>query len=472
MQTSFAMTFIHSSLRACLRVLVAMIGVLQIHPARLVAQTTALYEWPDGFVRGYAIEPAPGGGFFGVGTTLDYMVSEQATRVFRFDANGDTLWTRSYPGEYDFMPRKLAVMSDGGLAFTTTYFYYRLCRTDADGVVLWQWGHVRPIYDITNTSDGGMLAATSVDSTDAGQGFNWLLVKFDANGVEEWRLQHDIAQMSDLPLEVIEVPGVGYFMTGGTWTPSVDTWLARVNFDGSLAWCTTYAFGQNGHGNSLRSTLDGNLIIGVDHLNEFRAVKLDLNGDPIWNVLLLDTLANNYRTPLIPTADGGYALGYTIIPSGTFYSDPHLLRTDDQGNVVWSGSYPIPNWCEHMQDLVEDPNGCLVAVGASDDCFPSLDRWLLIRECASTSIEEPSSSSMNVMYEDGRIIVNGAVDPGSEIMVTDAFGRLILRRSVKAVPATIELDDRAQGVYFVSISDAHGSIRATHKVLVSGTTAR
>lgn len=104
-------------------------------------------------------------------------------------------------------------------------------------------------------------------------------------------------------------------------------------------WERTYA---KGNGQSVQQTSDGGYIITgsfflSNGLEKVVLIKTDSNGDTLW--------AKNYGTndyqsgqSVVQASDGGYiVLGYTL--STGEYSDLLIIRTDDNGDTLWTKTY-------------------------------------------------------------------------------------------------------------------------------------
>jgi len=116
--------------------------------------------------------------------------------LIRLNANGDSLWTRTYgTGDYEGF-RALDVTSDGGFvmagyqALSPDYHTKMwLVRTDADGDTLWtrKFGGIyyEDCYSVEQASDGGFILAGWTSSYGVGN-YDWWMVRVNADGDSLW----------------------------------------------------------------------------------------------------------------------------------------------------------------------------------------------------------------------------------------------------------------------------------------------
>jgi hypothetical protein len=107
---------------------------------------------------------------------------------------------------------------------------------------------------------------------------------------------------------------------------------------------TTY-IGQDGwdFGEEVQQTSDGGFIVaGVSGADVFGnpdilMVKTDEKGDTLWTANVGDPEARNYAMSVQETDDGGFILtGYTNPPGRSTMSDLYIVKTDSQGDTLWT----------------------------------------------------------------------------------------------------------------------------------------
>ncbi|MBC7448584.1 MAG: T9SS type A sorting domain-containing protein [Hymenobacteraceae bacterium] len=149
--------------------------------------------------QGGGLLAVPGG--YAMQGGVDIPGGAQKAMLWRFDALGDSLWTRSY-GSPDGNARiaySMCRARDGGYALTGTADVRLtpfnadvwLLRTDSLGTVMWSrtynFGSGDDGYSIVSAPDGGFLIGGSVEYLQGGGNYDGLVIKVDSVGQEQWR---------------------------------------------------------------------------------------------------------------------------------------------------------------------------------------------------------------------------------------------------------------------------------------------
>jgi photosystem II stability/assembly factor-like uncharacterized protein len=143
---------------------------------------------------GYEVEQTTDGGYMLAGRKDGAVVGDSDFYLLKTNSNGDSLWAKTYGG--DDMDRAFTAMqtSDGGYilggftaSFNVQYYDFYIVKTDADGDTLWTktYGGLwqEEIADIEETSDGGYVAVGYTYSFGAGSNPNIYFIKTDQNGL-------------------------------------------------------------------------------------------------------------------------------------------------------------------------------------------------------------------------------------------------------------------------------------------------
>ena len=288
--------------------LTILIATLFLLATSTLAQRSAIW-WSQAvggaaYDYGRSVRQTPDGGFIVAGETASFGLGGYDAFLVRLDADGDTLWTRTYGGTGNDYAQDVIPTQDGGFAFVGR-----------------------------STSFG------------AG-GYDVYLVKTDSLGNLEWFNTFG-GGFSDYGNAVIQTPNGRYVIVGKTSSfgaGGYDVYLLRVNADGEEVWSRTYGGVNTDIGHDIRRTADNGYII-TGYTTSFGAglkdmwmLKTTIAGDSLWS-RTFGGPDDDSGECVRPTQDGGYIIsGYTE-SFGNGLQDAWLVHTDADGNEVWSQTY-------------------------------------------------------------------------------------------------------------------------------------
>lgn len=318
------------------------------------------------------------GGFALVARTLTS--GDENVWLIRTDSYGNMLWNYTYWGGIS-NPLVIEV-SEGGFAIATKNpegYGDQLIRINANGDKLWNRTHYREEIDhdvlptsIIECETGGFALAGQYRET------HWytrnaLLLRTDNSGNELWRrgfgesgLESSYESFND----IIECSGGGFLLVGYHYTwddPYGWFFVVRTDENGDAIWEKT--FGHPGESDEAYSTIecdDGGFVIAGTYLKSSKymgyVMKIDQNGNDEWN----KTYSIGDETTLakvIRCSNGGLAFsGYSYNPP---FGECLLIRTDDEGNILWQMETHPPYGCLSNGIVVEtDDGGFVLAVQA------------------------------------------------------------------------------------------------------------
>lgn len=212
-------------------------------------------------------------------------------------------------------------------------------------------------------------------TTSYGQGSaDAIMIKTDNAAQILWAKVYGLSDFDNSEF-AIESPDGGYVGVGRSTTAIgsgfTDAWIFKTDSNGVLQW--SKAYGNNGTNDGFVQAI--NSIGGFTFVGNTRSigagsddvflVHTDLNGDTIFT--------RSYGTPeleigigVIQTANGDYVIcgRQVVFTNGIPESDGVILRTDINGNLLWSKLYGDSLW-EEFQSIREMPNGDLVIAGST-----------------------------------------------------------------------------------------------------------
>ena len=162
----------------------------------------------------------------------------------------------------------------------------------------------------------------------------------------------------------------GFIITGLTKSYAIsgsDIWLIKTDSQGNVQWDHTYGGVGEDFGSSVRETENGGFIIVGSYL-----VKTHSQGSEDW----INEEVSGSAVQI--TVDGGYII------SGTLSEDISLIKTDLNGNIVWSKTYDGKNFDEGKSVEQTSDNGFIIT--GCKDCDGYSDVILIKTDSAGDTL--------------------------------------------------------------------------------------
>jgi hypothetical protein len=188
----------------------------------------------------------------------------------------------------------------------------------------------------------------------------WVLL-LDQDGDTVWTRQYGGDGIDDA--RSVMVTTDSSLVICGTWShtdpPKIDFLLMKITMEGDTVWTRKYFSDLNAYGYSVAPASDGFILCGYADSGRstprMMIVRVDTNGDKIWARLYGDT-ASTAGFSAVSTTDGGViACGYKDTFSPSWNRDIYLVRTDGNGDTLWTRSYPTFEydvaWCISQADI-------------------------------------------------------------------------------------------------------------------------
>jgi len=305
------------------------------------------YDW------GASIQPIDGGAIIACGSTQSFGHGNNDAWLLNMDAQGDTLWSRTFGGSEHESANAVLQVQGGGFAlagYTTSFgaggYDAWLLKTDAEGNELWNrtyGGSENEIAsDVAETEDGGFVVTGYTESSGAGDDDLWL-IRTDSEGNEVWSQTYGgIGQ--DRGSSVRQTDDGGFIAVGFTKSYGAgdsDLWLIKTDAQGNETWSRIYGGTASDYGTSVRKTENsGFVILGCTKsfgagLNDIWLIHVDAQGDSLWSRTFGGT-QNDQGNNLHVTNDGGFICVGSTESYGAGSSDLWLIKTDENGSTETS----------------------------------------------------------------------------------------------------------------------------------------
>jgi hypothetical protein len=444
------------------------------------------YEWAN------AIIPAAGGNYLLAGMTTSYGHGSADAWLVKVNAQGDTLWTRTYgQGGWDEAYTVITTLDNNlflaGTIDSAGGNLYGL-KLNPQGDTLWTLvyggGFLDEIYSAVPTSDGGCLLAGKTRSFGAANSDLWLVGLTTEDTL--WSRTYG-GGLNDCADAIISAGDDGFILAGKTGTANGDMWLLKVNADGDTLWTHNFGGNFNDYATAVTATPDGGFILAgwTDSygfgFDDFWLVKVDALGDTVW----ARTYGGSHweqATAITSAVGGGYfVVGWTdSFSPGNF--DIWLLKIDDLGDPLWSRNYGGLGWESANAVTATSDGGCLLA-GWTDSFGAGLyDMWLVRIAGPPTLtpvLPEPAArASMTYALNPSRpnpfnasTVASYDLRAASPVRLTiwDTSGRLVATlvdgwRDAGTHDVTFDASNLAAGVYLARLTA--GDFTATQKMVL------
>lgn len=298
----------------------------------------------------------PDGGYIATGATKTYGAGSDDYFLLKVNPMGKTEWLKTYGSSLTDIAYEVQPTFDGGYIMVgVTYGFvlsgqeYFVVKTKSNGDTLWTktYGdYSKSGWSIQQTPDSGFILCGISDSSLSIHDFSFM--KIDVNGNLIWSkwiggIKDDIASC------VRATKDNNYVILGATLSfgpvPDENIYLIKINNSGDTLWCKAYSCYDEEWGQTIIQTNDGGFII-VSTIWEFGAgafdifiLKTDENGNVLWGKTY-GTNLDEFSSSLQQTRDGGYILtGKTRSftgPSGQGQEDIYVLRLNSVGDTLWT----------------------------------------------------------------------------------------------------------------------------------------
>ena len=226
-------------------------------------------------------------------------------------------------------------------------------------------------YSVQQTKDGGFIIAGEtrsfgISAIDA----DVYLIRTNSNGDTIWTNRFGDSSY-EVGYSVKQTPDDGFIVAGFTQSMGAggaDVYLVRTDSNGDSLWTKTYGGKQYDRGKSIQQTFDGGFVIAGNTesfgagLSDVYLIRTDSNGDTLWTKTYG---GENHEggSSVQQTFNGGFVIaGYA--PSNG--SDVYLIRTDSNGDTLWTKTYGGDK-IDNSQSICQTNDSGFISVGTSFD---------------------------------------------------------------------------------------------------------
>ena len=428
------------------------------------------------------------GNYLVVGSTGSFGAGNGDIYILLMDPSGLKIWSRTLGGVGVDQGRKVVQAPDGGFViagFTNStgnggYDGY-VAKIDVDGNLLWEHTYGAEgwdlLYSISNSPDGGFIAAGQTFSSGAGGGDAWA-VKLNGEGIMQWEGTYGDTQ-EDFARSVITTADGGYMLAGATtMAGNQNAWLVKLDAMGNATWDTQVGGDSLDFANSVVQTSDGGYAaVGTTEsystYTEALHFKVDALGSQQW-LKNWGQVNNQESLDLVELNDGRFlSVGY-VNTAGSGGKDMFILFTSSDGDFLAGISNGGDNGAgdEYGTSLAIVPDGGFAFCGYTESFgFGGRDIYVvktdsvgLTQSIAVDSYFDPLSvSTINSEFiafyypnpNTGTVTLKNP-ESWSSVALFDATGR----RLHAWLPSlgTLDLSGLNDGAYFLRGTDRSGAV--------------
>ena len=346
------------------------------------------------------IKQTTDGGYIITGETFSIGAGDGDIYLLKIDSIGNFEWEKAYGGTLEDRGECVQQTSDGGYiisgwtkSFGPSYTNGYLIKTDSLGDTTWT-RVLTPdqAYYVIESSENCYIV-TGFDIIGGTNNFAYLLA-YDVNGDSLWmRLYNDITYGSGRCLTQT-IDKNGYIITGHQAFWPANVILIKTDLKGDKIWNQAYSWYLENTGEDVQQTSDGGYIIGgytksgVDP-DRIYLIKTDSLGNLEWEKTY-EGNPNARAYSAKQTSDGGYIIGgWTGYNHPGWHVDSYLIRTDSNGDTLWTEKYGEnvygQNYGRSLQ--ITNDNGYIIA-GDSPIGAASRRVWVIKTEPEQIGVED------------------------------------------------------------------------------------
>ena len=218
----------------------------------------------------------PDGGFFAVGH-VRYMVNDSTDALLlRFDAHGDTLWSRTFGGRDEDSFSRIQLSKDGGMflygvtrSVGSGLQDFYVVRADSNGGTLWERAFGTEFEETNGDAiadgDGGLVICGYIDQSEyPAPGIvtkvdtKAIVIRVNSQGNEVWRQTYGGKRDEDWTCRNIVSAPFGYIVNVGIkGIPG----LMAMNLDGDSLWVKSRIIDRVAPGFRMIRARDGGLVL-------------------------------------------------------------------------------------------------------------------------------------------------------------------------------------------------------------------
>lgn len=303
----------------------------------------------------YSAVVAADGGYVFLGATTSFTQgadNPQDIFLVKADQNGNEVWNRNLGGHAG---KSIQNTPDGGFivlgdTVVSDTSSFTLMKTDGEGQVQWtvNYGLSNRNEVATNvqlTTDGGYLMMGNVLNNDGSSDI--YVIKTDGQGAVIRERVYGFANLQNSTATILEDATTKDILWCGTaftaTSATSDIRVVRANDIVNTQWDFFFGGAQNEIGKDMKQVSDGYVIVGTTTSegsggSDVYLIKISEQGVLQWSKTF-GGAADDEGEAISLTEDGGFIITGSTESEGEGGKDVFLIKTDSEGNQVWTKSF-------------------------------------------------------------------------------------------------------------------------------------
>jgi len=265
--------------------------------------------------------------------------------LLRLDANGDTLWTKTFSVGIGptLPPQQNSMASVNNVIYGLSGYYIPpsfmpdifFISVTGNGFLLSSKVYTTPFSSdggsIWKTHDGGFIMAGEIGTPSFH--YDIYMIRTNTYGDTLWTKSYDLSY-HEVAQDIKQTNDSGFVITGyveNTATFQYNIGIIKTNAIGDTLWTKLYGDTISCGGSSIYQTNDGGFILTGVFAGDIYLLKTDSNGDSLWSRRFGQLNTGDFSFFVRQTKDNGYIIGGQGIVNGIGGS--YIIKTDSMGNV-------------------------------------------------------------------------------------------------------------------------------------------
>jgi len=369
-------------------------------PDTLWTKTYGGAEWEVGF----SVQQTTDGGYIIAGQTNTFGAGGNDIYLIKTDSEGDTIWTMVYGSTGDEIASSVWQTIDGGyvLAGKTNPSGESnpdayLIKTNAEGDTLWTrtygGGDDDEINSVIQTDDGYYIALGTTRSFGQGNA-DFYFVETSPAADTVW--DDTFGGFSNDYGQAVQETDDGYILAGSTanfGSGNFDAWLVRIDYEYEIFWHKAFGGADADNAYDVQPTADGGFISAGSTKSfgpgdrSFFLFKASASGDSLWANVFGGEDRDECRS-VKQTPNGGYIMAGSSKSFGTGNFDWYIVRTDANGDSLWTKVFGGTQADDCYSVQLTDDGGYIIAGSTRSFGAGNSDVWLIKLAPDPVSIHE------------------------------------------------------------------------------------